>query len=185
MSRSKKSRKPGGAPTAKPKLSQKELATVEKRVRKHTGKKSGNRQQEAQPITDSKQNVSAKDPRLGSKKPIVLVKETTKKPIKKKKTSPPITPVKVVELLDETTLIAEINAIEQDDRILAIVAMQEQELELTEQDVDYFNEKMARHQEICSLLGYEDEIEDDITVSTTSSEEDLWDKLDNNDLSKF
>ena len=46
MSRSKKSRKPGGAPTAKPKLSKKELANVEKRVRKSTGKVAGNRQKE-------------------------------------------------------------------------------------------------------------------------------------------
>lgn len=47
MSRTKKSRKPGSAPTAKPKLSKQELAKVEKRTRKTTGKQAGNRQKEA------------------------------------------------------------------------------------------------------------------------------------------
>ena len=56
MSRTKKSRKPGSAPTAKPKLSKQELANVEKRVRKKTGKQAGNRQQEA---TQSEQKKSS------------------------------------------------------------------------------------------------------------------------------
>ena len=79
MSRTKKSRKPGGAPTAKPKLSKQELAKVEKRVRKSTGKQAGNRQKEAtQEKANNKQQGLNKDPRLGNKTPIALGKLTAK-----------------------------------------------------------------------------------------------------------
>jgi len=66
MSRSKKSRKPGGAPTAKPKLSKQELEKVEKRIRKTTGKVAGNRQKEA--LQEKRATINK-----GQKKTLVLV----------------------------------------------------------------------------------------------------------------
>jgi len=189
MSRSKKSRKPGSAPTAKPKLSKVELAAVEKRVRKKTGKKPGNRQQEAQPVKNLDHNIDQnKDPRIGSKKPIDL--GGAAKPIKAKlsKTTKikqdPIAAIRTVnnEVADkELNLAQELENIEADERLQTILAKQEDELALTEEEVDYFNEMMERHQKISTQLD-EDE-EESISETGAISEDDLWDKLDNSSLS--
>jgi hypothetical protein len=195
MARTKKSRKPASAPTAKPKLSKKELENVEKRIRKSKGKQAGNRQKEAQPIKEQQQARQNKDPRLGSKKPIVLIKETvktTKVKSLKSTTKETIAAVTVVEAdvisdIDIIALEKEITAIEQDQQLQSILAKQEQDIELSEQDVNYYNEQMTRHQEICELLGYsdEDDFEDDVVELKSASADDLWDKLDNSDLSDY
>ena len=192
MSRSKKSRKPGGAPTAKPKLSKVELANVEKRVRKKTGKKAGNRQQEAQPINSSDQNANQnKDPRIGSKKPIELggtVNSAQPKPKQNpnkasKPKQDPIAAIRPVSNNDtdvELTLDQQLANIEADERLQIILAKQEDDQALTEQEVDYFNEMMDRHQQISAQL---DEIEEEQTSkASATSEDDLWDKLDNSSL---
>jgi len=190
MSRSKKSRKQGSAPTAKPKLSKKELESIEKRVRKHKGNKAGNRQQETSPKNEDKNLFENKDPRLGSKKPIVLIKETAKKPKQLKSVKvAPIAAVRTIEpestSIDEVALEQELESIEENQNIQAILTKQEQGLELSEQEVNFFNEQMTRHQEICELLGYDEENEDEeLEVDRHTSEDDLWDKLDNNDFSK-
>ena len=188
MARTKKSRKPGGAPTAKPKLSKVELANVEKRVRKKTGNKPGNRQQEAQPIKNADQNAHQnKDPRIGSKKPIEL--GGTAKPIKAKSIKAPkikqdpIAAIRPVsnEVADvELSLAQELENIEADERLQVILAKQESESALTEQEVDYFNEMMERHQQISAQL--DDEEEEEAAKPSTTSEDDLWDKLDNSPL---
>jgi hypothetical protein len=187
MSRSKKSRKPGGAPTAKPKLSKVELANVEKRVRKKTGKKPGNRQQEAQPVKGSGQSANQnKDPRIGSKKPIDLggavksVQPKSSKVIKSKQD--PIAAIRTVSYDSadaELSLAQELSNIEADERLQEILAKQEDELALTEQEVDYFNDMMERHQQISAQL---DDDEEEISRTSATSEDDLWDKLDNSSL---
>lgn len=190
MSRSKKSRKPGSAPTAKPKLSKKELESIEKRVRKHKGNKAGNRQQEASPDNEKHYIIENKDPRLGSKKPIVLIKETVKKPTQTKYVkATPITAVRTIKPksapIDEVALEQKLEAIEENPKVQAILKKQEQEVELSEQEVDFFNEQMDRHQKICELLGYDEESKDEeLDVKSHTSEDDLWDKLDNNDFTK-
>jgi len=188
MSRSKKSRKPGGAPTAKPKLSKVELANVEKRLRKKTGNKPGNRQQEGKLENSSDQQLHQnKDPRIGSKKPIELGGSVVqaKKPIKQTKAKEdPIAAIRVVnaEAEEEQNLAQELENIEADERLQAILAKQEEELALTEQEVDYFNEMMERHQALTEKLAENEEPEDEPNKIDTSSEEDLWDKLDNSSL---
>ncbi len=188
MSRSKKSRKPGGAPTAKPKLSKVELANVEKRLRKKTGNKPGNRQQEGKLENSSDQQLHQnKDPRIGSKKPIELGGSVVqaKKPIKQTKAKQdPIAAIRVVnaEAEEEQNLAQELENIEADERLQAILAKQEEELALTEQEVDYFNEMMERHQALTEKLAENEEPEDEPNKVDTSSEEDLWDKLDNSSL---
>jgi len=201
MSRSKKSRKPSSGPTAKPKLSKQELASVEKRIRKTNGKQAGNRQQEAQPQKEQQPIKQKRDPRLGSKKPIVLIKEKPKADNKqkpKKEKSVKIAAVTVVETesvsaeIDHGALEKEIEAIEQDNSLQAILAKQEQDIELSEHEVDHYNTQMERHQEIFSLLGWgeedDQETEQDAAqgkLQGTKDEDDLWDKLDNSDLSQF
>lgn len=189
MSRTKKSRKPGGAPTAKPKLSKVELAKVEQRVRKKTGKKPGNRQQEALLDKSSDQNTNKnQDPRIGSKKLIdlgggVKLTKPAAKAIKPKQ-SPlaAIRPVNVSNDSTELTLAQELANIEADEKLQVILGKQEDEISLTKEEVDYFNNLMDRHQQISDQLG-NDEEEEEINRPKVKSEDDLWDKLDNSSLS--
>lgn len=188
MSRTKKSRKPGSAPTAKPKLSKVELAKVEKRVRKKTGNKPGNRQQEAFVVKGEDQSGNQKkDPRIGSKKPIDLGGES--KPIQLKSTKPrkpnqdPIAAIRCVEPSNEDAelnLADALEKIESDEKLQIILAKQEDEVALTEEEVDYFNTMMERHQQISEQL--DDEDEEETRQHSVSSEDDLWDKLDNSSL---
>jgi ribosome assembly protein YihI (activator of Der GTPase) len=207
MSRSKKSRKPGGAPTAKPKLSKQELEKVEKRTRKTTGKVAGNRQKEAQPDqTESHQKGANKDPRLGNKTPIALgklitqaEKDKAEKAKQKSLKSAPIASVRFVENVDvelsekqeiisaALTPEQELDAIEQDETLQTILAKQEDDIALTEEEINYYNDMMDRHQALSAELGFdeEDESDDSDELTGSGSEDDLWDKLDSHDLSDF
>ncbi len=196
MSRSKKSRKPGGAPTAKPKLSKQELEKVEKRTRKTTGKVAGNRQKEAMPDqTDNNQQGANKDPRLGNKTPIALGKIVTKvekpKQVKTKQDSQKSAAIASVRFVENTVVELsaeqEIDAIEQDELLQRILAKQEDDIALTEQEVDYYNEKMERHQVLSAELGLDedDDASDSDESNRSDSEDDLWDKLDRPDFSDF
>ncbi|MBL4823431.1 MAG: GTPase-activating protein [Colwellia sp.] len=188
MSRSKKSRKPSSAPTAKPKLSKVELANVEKRLRKKTGNKPGNRQQEAMLVKKSEQqSPQHKDPRIGSKKPIELggsVVQAKNKPVKVEKTKQdPIAAIRVVHAEEEPNIAQELENIEGDERLQTILAKQEEALALTEQEVDYYNEMMERHQQLTEKLAEDEQPEEESTSDDANSAEDLWDKLDNSSLS--
>jgi len=189
MSRTKKSRKQGSAPTAKPKLSKAELANVEQRVRKKKGKKPGNRQQEAQPISNADQNANQhKDPRIGSKKPIDLgvpTKSATTQPVKPKqnKAEQPIAAIRRVDKDSvgvALTLAQQLESIEADERLQIIIEKQDNELALTEEEVNYFNDMMERHQQISAQL--DDDEEDEPETGTARSEDDLWDKLDSSSV---
>jgi ribosome assembly protein YihI (activator of Der GTPase) len=195
MSRSKKSRKQGtGSLGAIKDDKKKTLVPVDRKPKKKNGKQAGNRQKEAFE-SNNKQPVKAanKDPRIGSKKPIDLgapVKATAqpfKAKQKVKTDSSPIAAIRVVEV--DTSLEQELYAIEEDNRLQSILAKQEEDIALSDEDVDYFNEKMDRHQQLRELLGLDDdENEDDdssINTKKASSEDDLWDKFDNSDLSEF
>lgn len=191
MTRSKKSRKPGvgssGAP--KPKLDKATLAQVEKRQKKKNGKVAGNRQLEA---TQNKKsdvaNKQKKDPRLGNKTPIVLTKSTSAQPVAKTKAAKqkPIAAVRAVEPSQIQTQQQRLIEIEQDEKLLAIVAKQDEEQPLTDTEIDYFNNLMDEHAQLSDALGLteEDEIEEP-AKKCAFSEDDLWDKLDSSDLSTF
>lgn len=186
MSRSKKSRKPGSAPTAKPKLSKEELASVEKRVRKKKGKQPGNRQQEAmQSEQNTGQQTVKKDPRLGNKTPIALGKLVAKAEKSQKVAVKKTAPMAAVRFEQEDEKVPslsaedELNAIEQDEKLQDILAKQEEEVALTEQEVDYYNKLMDRHEQLSAELDVEDGAEESASeVEVNDSEDDLWDKLD-------
>jgi len=191
MSRTKKSRKPGGAPTAKAKLSKQELDNVEKRVRKKKGKQAGNRQHEGTQSTQTAgQSQANKDPRLGNKTPIALgklVAKVEKTKVTSVKKEAPIAAVRIAEQSNEKiqsispvlSVEEEIDAIEQDVALQSILAKQEDDIALTEQEVDYFNELMERHEKLSAELGYDDETSDeDEDDEAQDSEDDLWNKLD-------
>ncbi|MCW8833651.1 MAG: Der GTPase-activating protein YihI, partial [Colwellia sp.] len=158
---------------------------------KKTGKKPGNRQQEAQLNKNTATvNQQKKDPRIGSKTPIALGGEAkapqqrAKKPSKSGQDA--IAAIRYVE--PEQDLAQELAAIESDDKLQAILAKQEQDIALTEQEVDYFNDMMERHQVLTEQLGLdEDDSEEVKQAASKNSEDDLWDKLDNasDDFSQF
>ncbi len=202
MSRSKKSRKPGGAPTAKPKLSKQELEKVEKRTRKTTGKVAGNRQKEAvQEKAGNNQQGVKKDPRLGNKTPIALGKIVAKaeksKQDKVKQNSAKsaaIAGVRFVEpavtelpsgLKSDMSPEQALDAIEQDEMLQNILAKQEDDIALTEEEVNYYNDMMERHQALSAELGLDEDDEVSDEADASNSEDDLWDKLDNHDFSDF
>ncbi len=202
MSRNKKSRKPPTAPKAKAKLSKEALASVDKRVRKKTGKTPGNRQQEALQGKDTAATAQKnKDPRIGNKTPIALggLEAKAEKKVSKQKQSKvtgqdAIAAIRYVEPTIDSTIEAEQNlaqelaAIEADEKLQAILAKQDEEIALTEQEVDYFNDMMERHQLLTEKLAVDEEEGDDSdTPASKSSEDDLWNKLDNasDDFSQF
>ncbi len=193
MSRTKKSRKQGAGSIGAVKDDKKKvLVPVDRKPKKKNGKVAGNRQKEAFE-SNKKQAVKVenKDPRIGSKKPIDLGVPVKAKPQpfkaknKAKVESSPIAAIRVVEA--DTSLEQELYAIEEDSRLQSIIAKQEDNISLNDEDVDYFNEKMERHQQLREILGLDDEEEDESSTGTekTSSEDDLWNKFDNSDLSEF
>ncbi len=190
MTRSRKSRKPGAAPMSAPSKEDKRklLEPSNKKPKKHKGKVSGNRQQEAvkKPIQSS-DNQANKDPRIGSKKPIVLTKtpKVAEQPVVKTPAkSSPIAPIRVVD--NTQALEEELFAIEDDQSLQDIISKQEQEKALTADEVDFFNEKMTRHQELTEKLGWDNDDEPEVEQKKTDNDENaLWDKLDNNSFSDF
>lgn len=192
MSRTKKSRKPGlGSNGALKESVKKDLVAPPKRAKKSHGKAAGNRQNEA---TDSKttQQSGKKDPRLGNKTPIFLGKPLIKQPFSsnKKPKEASVTAIRTAAPTEDNGLMAELEAIEQNERLQFILEKQDDDIELTESEVDFFNEKMERHQVLRELLGLDEEDEDEdendyMNKNKSSSEDDLWDKFDNSDLSKF
>tara|TARA_B110000238_G_scaffold84528_1_gene92963 strand:- start:1429 stop:2031 length:603 start_codon:yes stop_codon:yes gene_type:complete len=199
MSRSKKSRKPGVGSSGPVKETTKTpKVPVEKRAKKLKGKPSGNRQNEAKPIADAQNSQVNKDSRIGNKTPIALGTLSNKKTVKPKKVNPSkplassVAAIRTIEpeqSIDIESLMQELEAIEQDERLLTILTKQDDEIELSESDVNFFNAQMDKHQSIRETLGLDDEDDEDDEESdlkqSASSEDDLWDKFNNSDLSKF
>jgi len=182
MSRKKSSRKQGSAPRAQPKLSKHELEKVEKRVRKKTGKKPGNKQLEGIEKLQGVSSKTIKDPRLGNKTPIVLdPKVSTVKKINKQ----PATNIKTDVLGQNSILLSdkenEIEAIENDEKLQLINVKQESDFALTTEEVDYYNAQMERYQKLQTDIGIDDTEE----IVASNSEDDLWDKLDNSNFNEY
>ncbi|MFD2165577.1 Der GTPase-activating protein YihI [Thalassotalea euphylliae] len=185
MTRKKKSRKPGRGSIGLIKADNtlKETAK-DKKPRKKTGKPAGSRQTEA---VKKKRVVQSgggtKDERIGSKTPIVLVKSDQKPashaPTKVKKPSA----IPGVRVIDRGPSIAEqIEQIEQDERLLTILAKQEEGELLSSEEVDYYNDLMDKHEQLSEQLEDTTRTPD---VEEPMDEDALWDKLDGSDLSDY
>ncbi|KPH57710.1 GTPase activator [Pseudoalteromonas porphyrae] len=162
MSRTKKSRKsPSNGPV---RLSQDKLkemrALKEQRVKKTKGAKSGSRNSIEALKPDTKSNQHNKDKRVGSKKPISLVAVAPEPVIELKRNLKPQVELKKV-VQPEFTPEQELEALENDERLLKLVEIHESGTLLTGKDAKYFNSRIDRHQELCELLGIEDEDGDD------------------------
>jgi hypothetical protein len=76
----------------------------------------------------------------------------------------------------ELTPEQELEALENDERLLKLVERHEQGEMLTGKDAKYFNSRIARHQVLCKLLGIEDEeeFEDDFSDEDSNSDFDQY-----------
>lgn len=194
MSRTKKSRTPRAEKRDVIKETSKSVITPDaKRPKQKKGKQAGNRQKEAFAHNNQTQvNSAPKDPRIGNKTPIDLTPKSapTKANQPRKEKPSPIAAIKAVEPVTSSpnsALEDELYAIEEDAQLQQILALQEDDTALNKEQINYFNQKMERHQTLRELLGWndEDDEDEDEVESTNKSEDDLWDTLDNNDLSKF
>ncbi len=197
MSRNKKSRKQGAGSIGAVKVKddkKKALVPVDRKPKNKSGKQAGNRQKEAfDSGSNAQKPAENKDPRIGSKKlidlggPVKAPAQPFKAKVKNKVKvdNSPIAAIRVIEA--DTSLEQELAAIEDDSRLQSIIDQQEDDISLSNEDVDYFNEKMERHQQLRDMLGLDDEDEEESTesVEKPKSGEDLWDKFDNSDLSEF
>ncbi|ALT00141.1 Der GTPase-activating protein YihI [Lacimicrobium alkaliphilum] len=110
---------------------------ADRKSKKRKGHAPGSRHSEADQ-TKVRQNHGAKaDPRLGSKKPVPLTapSKSAKEPQKH------FSPAK------------ELSAIEQDPRLEALLDKAEQDQSLTAEEKTYIDQKLARHRQLCELLG--------------------------------
>ena len=178
MSRKKKSRKiPSNGPV---RLSQDKLkemrALKEQRVKKSKGAKPGSRNAPDALSNDTQKASSAtKDKRVGSKKAVPLVAPAAEPKIEMKRNLKPVAELKkAVE--PELTPEQELEALENDERLLKLVERHEQGEMLTGKDAKYFNSRIARHQVLCKLLGIEDEeeFEDDFSDEDSNSDFDQY-----------
>jgi len=91
----------------------------------------------------------------------------------------------VQRIVPQADLWQEYEQLSEDPQLLDIVDKQTQELTLTEAEVDYFNEKMDRYQQLQQLLGIDDDdAEESLAEQSTLSEEQLWQKFDTDDFDK-
>lgn len=181
MTRKKKTRKVAANGT--PRLSKEKLqalrALKEQRSKKTKGKKPGSRNAPEILVKEQSNTTTNKDPRVGSKKPISLVAEpqptkSNTQPEMKRHLQPQ---VKLTTAVETLTPEQELEQLENDERLMALLERHERGELLTGKDAKYFNRGIARHQELCEILGIDDEFEEGDIL-----EDDPMDQFMSNDL---
>ncbi|MFM5294857.1 Der GTPase-activating protein YihI [Aeromonas veronii] len=157
-----------------------------KRAAKRKGLKAGSRQQVEQPKNKSG-NSQSKDPRIGSRKPVVLVVDD-----KQKK---PAAPKAVKEKKLVMTPEQELASIENDDRLNDLLDRLDAGETLEAAEQAWVDQRVDRYQELMDELGIidNDDDEDDelpfddgddaeFDEQKAASEEELWDRFNQVDF---
>ena len=167
MARQKKSRKVGKIGITKTPSNVRK--PTEKRVKKHLGKPAGTRNNEALTVKQDPKKLN-KDPRHGSKKPVSLFVET-----KEQKSA-----AKKVKFFSPAQ---ELEAIEQDTRLAALLDKIDLGKKITREDQHYVDQTLAIHKVLCNMLGLKDEPE----KSNESSEQqtDLYSQFEAINIDDF
>ncbi|BBN83076.1 Der GTPase-activating protein YihI [Pseudoalteromonas sp. A25] len=161
MTRKKKTRKVASNGT--PRLSKDKLqelrAMKEQRTKKKKGAKPGSRNAQEAKVNQEKSGANVvKDSRVGSKKPVALLAteqtQESHQPVLQRHLQPQVELKKVKETL---TPEQELEQLENDERLMALLERHERGELLTGKDAKYFNRCVARHQELCEQLGLEDD----------------------------
>ena len=179
--------KPGQAP-AKGKKSKRnesqesaQAARERKREAKRKGLKPGSRQGAEQSGAGSKNSSVAKDPRIGSRKPVALVVEAKSKPAKPVVAKPEKTPEQLAEQqerLQRLKLEQELAALENNERLNTLLDRLDEDLAISADDEAWLDKMLERHQELLSELGIEDEDDED----EPSSPDDLLQRFIEDDF---
>jgi uncharacterized protein len=149
-----------------------------KRAAKRKGLKAGSRQQAEQ--ASNKNGKQAKDPRIGSRKPVALIVE--------EKSGKPVAPKPVKEKKLVMTPEQELAAIENDDRLNDLLDRLDAGETLEAAEQTWVDQRVDRYQELMDELGIidnDDDEDDDGSFDDASydepsqpaSEEELWDRF--------
>jgi ribosome assembly protein YihI (activator of Der GTPase) len=182
MTRKKKSRKV--AQTGTPRLSKEKLlelrALKDQRKKKSKGAKAGSRNA-PEALKEDKQvtaDSGNKDKRLGSKKLISLKPEAAKPESEAPKMMRHLKPqVELKEVKPSLTPEQELEQLENDPRLMKLLEQHERGELITGKDAKFFNRSVARHQELCELLGIDDEFEEDDIIEDDPLEAFMSDDL--------
>lgn len=138
--------------------------------KKGAGLKSGSRNSVQAEAKTGSANQN-KDPRHGSKKPISLVVTPAEQKLLTPTTQPKalLAKAKPVEIPPQV----ELEQIEQDEKLQALLEKVEQGDILTGKDAKYFNAKTARHAELLTLLGLDDDDDEGEASAELDEAEDL------------
>ena len=166
MTRKKKSRKTTSL-NGTPRLSKEKLqqlrAMKEQRKKKPKGAKAGSRnaQESKLDVTTNDNGGTKKDQRIGSKKPISLVPQAKSEQTSEPKMMRHLKPqVELKEVKPTLTPEQELEQLENDQRLMSLLDKHERGELITGRDAKFFNKSVARHQELCELLGIDDEFEE-------------------------
>lgn len=145
-------------------------ARKQKRLKKRKGLASGNRTTEEQ----GKKNRSGggrkpSDPRVGSKKPIQLVSTPTPQAQPAVVKVKPVKPVVTEPVVPTLSFEQELDQLENDARLSALLVRLDNEEVLSADEQDYVDERVERHQFLLAELGYDDDDFDD------EYDEEEWD----------
>ncbi|QWZ80481.1 Der GTPase-activating protein YihI [Aeromonas sp. FDAARGOS 1414] len=156
-----------------------------KRAAKRKGLKAGSRQQVEQPKSKSG-NSQSKDPRIGSRKPVVLVVDDKQK----KPTAPKAVKEKLVMTPEQ-----ELASIENDDRLNDLLDRLDAGETLEAAEQAWVDQRVDRYQELMDELGIidnDDDEDDDLPFDDgddaefdeqkPASEEELWDRFNQVDF---
>jgi hypothetical protein len=150
--------------------------------KKGAGLKSGSRNSVQAEVKTGSANQN-KDPRHGSKKPISLVVTPAEQKLLTPTTQPKalLAKAKPVEIPPQV----ELEQIEQDEKLQSLLEKVEQGDILTGKDAKYFNAKTARHAELLTLLGLDDDDEGEASAELDEAEDlDPLSKLEQVDWRK-
>lgn len=167
MARQKKSRKVGKIGISKTPSNVRKA--TEKRVKKHLGKPAGTRNNESLTSKQDPKKVN-KDPRHGSKKPVSLIAEP-----KERKT--------VAKKVNYFSPAQELAAIEQDERMAALLDKIDLGKKISKEDQHYVEQSLARHKVLCEMLGLTEEPEERSEI--TKPETDLYSQFEAIDINDF
>ncbi|WP_406609847.1 Der GTPase-activating protein YihI [Agarivorans sp. JK6] len=138
------------------------------------GKASGSRQQEAELVQQQAANAQKKDPRHGSKEPVVLgVAKPADKPVAK-----PAKAKAKVELTPEK----ELAMLEADTRLESLIDVLDEGGEISKQEQQWVDKQLARHAELLAELGLSEEAEE---AEALDDDEQLWRSLNSSSLDQY
>jgi len=185
MTRKRKERSGGPIGIAKTDRAKRETNTqaVEarklKRTKKRKGLTSGSRTAENQ----DKQKQSGhsrknQDPRVGSKKPILLVAAPTPvaQPVAVKVKQPK--PAMVEAVVPTMSFEQELDLLENDARLSALLVRLDNDEVLSQDDQDYVDTRVERHEFLLAELGYDDEDFDEDEYDEDEWDEEMMARLD-------